>query len=357
MQLPRRDLEGAATQLAGGWERVRGATILVTGATGFVGRWLVETFSTANALYRLGGRLVALSRDPGPLFEKAPHLAAAPEISWVRGNLENPDFFETGGLPGDCDFVVHAAGPSSRELSESGPDGIARTVEGTRRALDYAARAGARRFLYVSSGAVYGPRPGALGPVSEDFQGTIERADPGFAYAETKVRSEQICLSSTRSQGIETVIARGFSFLGPLLPTGDKFAAGSFLGDVLRGTPIRVHSDGTSLRSYLHAGDMSAWLWTILLRGTPGRAYNVGSERAVSIAELARAAASLVEPPLPVRIEGASGASASSSYVPSTDRARTELGLRETVDWRESLSRTYEWHRKSIPETMARAAR
>ncbi len=178
----------------------------------------------------------------------------------------------------------------------------------------------------------------------------------------TARRSAPASCSALRSRGVtasETVIARGFAFIGPGLPLGEKFAVGSFLRDLLEGDSIRVLGDGTPIRSYLYAGDMSAWLWTILARGLGGRAYNVGSERAVSIAELARFTASLADPPLPVQVATRADPSAAADrYVPSTERARSELGLKETVDWQEALRRTYEWlRRKSIPEMATRTER
>lgn len=359
MRLPSRDLEETASLLNEEWEPFRGARILVTGATGFVGRWLVESFCRANDLYDLEGRIVALSRDPDSFLPDAPELAGDPGIAWFRGDLEDPRLFEDGALPGKCDFVVHAAGPSRRELADGGPETVARTVEGTQRLLDFAVREGARRFLYVSSGARYGRQPGSLARIPEEMEGSLDPRNPAFRYAEAKIQSESLCEQYAARYGLGAVVARGFAFIGPCLPLNDKFAAGSFLRDLLEGDSIRVLGDGTPIRSYLYAGDMSAWLWTILARGTAGRAYNVGSERAVSIAELARFTASLAEPPLPVQVAArADPAATPDRYIPSTERARAELGLKETVDWQEALRRTYEWlRRESIPEMATRTER
>lgn len=359
MRLPSRDLDEAASLLKEEWGPFRGARILVTGATGFVGRWLVESFCRANALYDLDGRIVALSRDPDSFLRDAPQLARDPGVAWVRGDLENPHLFDDGALPGKCDFVVHAAGPSRRELADGGPEKVARTVEGTRRLLDFAIRDGARRFLYVSSGARYGRQPGPLARIPEELEGSLDPRDPAFRYAEAKIQSESLCGQYAARYGLGAVVARGFAFIGPCLPLSDKFAAGSFLRDLREGASIRVLGDGTPIRSYLYAGDMSAWLWAILGRGSAGRAYNVGSERPVTIAELARFTASLADPPLPVQVATrVDPSSTPDRYVPSTERARSELGLKETVDWQEALRRTYEWLRKkSIPEMAARTER
>jgi nucleoside-diphosphate-sugar epimerase len=92
---------------------------------------------------------------------------------------------------------------------------------------------------------------------------------------------------------------------------------------------------------------LMAWLWTILLRGEPCRAYNVGSEEAVSIAELARLVADTLSPRVPVEIAGnPNRAGAANYYVPDTARAREELGLQCYTPLREAVQRTHDWFKQ-----------
>jgi dTDP-glucose 4,6-dehydratase len=127
------------------------------------------------------------------------------------------------------------------------------------------------------------------------------------------------------------------------------FAVGNLVRDALAHEVLRINGDGTPLRSYLDATDLTCWLWTLLVRGQGCRAYNVGSEQAVSIAELAEAVAEvsaeqgsrpaihLARQPEPGRLP--------ERYIPSTARARQELGLEQTVSLRDSLRRMLSWHR------------
>ncbi|HEX6464822.1 MAG TPA: hypothetical protein VFZ98_10225, partial [Vicinamibacterales bacterium] len=124
---------------------------------------------------------------------------------------------------------------------------------------------------------------------------------------------------------------------------------GNFLRDKLAGRPIQVNGDGTPLRSYLYAADLSVWLWTILFRGVPLRPYNVGSPDPISVGELANLVADAGEPHVSVKIAGRpQPAQAKARYVPDVSRARDELGLEVTVGIEEAIQRTLAWHRARV---------
>jgi len=220
-------------------------------------------------------------------------------------------------------------------------------VEGTRRTLELACAGGAPKVLLLSSGAVYGRQPHDMAHMDEEYAGGPDVMEPSSSYAEGKRAAELLGALYAKRRGLKVKIARGFAFVGPYLPLDAHFAAGNFIRDGLAGKPIVVAGDGTPYRSYLYGADLAYWLWTILLRGTSCRPYNVGSERAVSIRGLAEAAAAhfgsgreVIVTRRPV--EGAKAG----RYVPSTARAREELHLEEHVDLAEAVRRTVAWHER-----------
>ncbi|MGA7683807.1 MAG: NAD(P)-dependent oxidoreductase [Terriglobales bacterium] len=333
------DLDSMLARTEPLWSELRGGRILITGATGFFGCWLLESFAWANRRLNLGAHTVALSRHPHTLAAKAPHLAGDPAITLHAADIRDGKF-----PSGQFWHVIHAAAEASAKLNTEAPLVMFDTiVEGTRRTLEFSSNSSVRRFLFVSSGAVYGTQPPNVTHVDESFEGGPNPLDPANAYAEGKRAAELLC-ALARSSSLEPTIARCFAFVGPYMQLDTHFAIGNFISDRLHDRPIQVRGDGSAVRSYLYASDLMVWLWTILFKGRPGRAYNVGSEEAVNIAALAREVAAALPPEPEVRISSSSIADAPlHRYVPSTARAREELGLLGEVPLREAIGRTHRW--------------
>jgi dTDP-glucose 4,6-dehydratase len=336
-----RDREHMLLHTTGLWEALRGERIFITGGTGFVGTWLVEAFAAANRAHDLGATAVLLSRDPSGFAARAPHLARDPAVRLVAGDAV--DFRPPDGR---FAFVVHAATERQNDSSAAPLRSLDRDLAATRRVLELARHAGTRRMLFTSSGAVYGGQPPDLARIAETYAGAPDPADVRSAYGHGKRLSEFACACYAERYGFDAVIGRLFAFVGPHVPAGAGFAAGDFLADVLGGGPIRIGGDGTTVRSYLYAADLAIWLWTLLLRGERGRAYNVGSAQPVTIRQLAEIMVGELAPGTAIEVAhralpGAAGA----RYVPSIDRAERELGLRVRVPLPDALRRTYDFYR------------
>lgn len=327
------------------WAEVQGKHLFITGGTGFFGCWLLESLLWANDKLNLRAYATVLTRNPESFRAKARHLATHPAVQLHVGDVVDFAFPD-----GEYSLVINAATEASAQLARDDPLLMWRTiVAGTERTLEFAVRCGAERYLLTSSGAVYGKQPAELTHIPEDYTGGPDPTDPRAAYAEGKRAAEQLCVLYAARHGIEVPIARGFAFVGPYLPLDRHFAVGNFIRDGLRGGPIVVSGDGTPYRSYLYAADLAIWLWTILLRGQSCRAYNVGSEADLTIAELAHAVAAASRQAVEVVIASAPRHGAPAErYVPSTERARKELGLREVVPLPEALARTIGWCRSGV---------
>jgi nucleoside-diphosphate-sugar epimerase len=340
--LPVDDLDHVLAHTGKLWAGARGARFFITGGTGFFGTWLLESFARANDTMGLGMHATVLTREPAAFAQKAPHLAARGDLAFHQGDLR------TFAFPaGRFTHLIHAAADTAVwTKNESAAGLIERISAGMRHLLDFAAAAGVRNFLHVSSGAVYGPQPAALTHVPEDYPGLADPLPAGAAWAEGKRVAEQLCLAHAAKHGYSLKIARCFAFVGPHLD--ENYAIGNFIRDALNGRPIQVTGDGTPHRSYLYAADLAIWLWTLLFAGAPGRAYNVGSPAGLSIAEAARAVAAASGEALPVKISAAPAAGAPlNRYVPAVERAGTELGLRAWIPLDEAIRKTLAWQRSA----------
>ncbi len=330
------ELQAILARSMGQWSALSGKRLFVTGGTGFFGRWMLSLFVRINDALNCRTKVIVLTRDMSRARQRLGRLADHDSISFCEGNVI--DFAEPNGR---FDYVLHMAGePHGPRYTTNPTDMSYDLVVGTRRVLQFAAATQAARCLFISSGAVYGPQTDRE-YIDED---TPQRSEPSAsrrAYAEAKRIGEEIALES----GVPTIIARPFAFIGAGLPLDASFAASQFLADGLAGRPIRVRN-GNVVRSYLDAADLAEWLWAILMRGQPGRAYNVGSDRPTTLEKLAHAVADQCG----VNVEIADE-SIAEHYVPSTTRANVELGLSQTVDLLTSVKRTVTWHREQAVAT------
>ena len=343
--LPQADLDAVVSSCTPQFERLRGERILVTGGTGFVGRWLLETLLAANDSLDLGVTATVLSRRPDAFVGQWPLIALSPHIELLEGDVR------TFSLPpGRFDRLLHLAAETNTQLSDPHPgvylDVI---VGGTRHVLDAADQAGVASMLLVSSGAIYGRPPAAEAAISEELMSAPDPTQRSSAYGESKRLAELLACEHARRSGSTVTIARCFAFVGPYLPLDSGFAVGNFIRDALTTGEIVVMGDGSPRRSYLYAADMAAWLWTIAVSGQSARPYNVGSDEAVSIADLARLIAKSVGSGVTVRIVGDSDrVGVGEAYVPVVERARNELGVEVTVRLDAAIRRTLAWHRQPI---------
>ena len=355
--VPAADLEHILDHTRALWEPARGKNFFVTGGTGFFGRWIVESFAFINERLDLGATMTVLTRDPDRALAAAPGLSGHPAVQFVRGDVRRLHPEEILGQlhashSGEFSFIIHAATESGSTLGQDDPLAMFDTiVSGTRGALEFALGAGATRFLFTSSGAVYGPQPSEIAHLPESFLGGPDCTRPASAYGEGKRAAELLCgCYHAQYPALEPIIARCFAFVGPYLPIDAHFAIGNFIRDAMGGGPIRIGGDGTPYRSYLYAADLAIWLWTLLFRGRPVFPYNVGSEEDVTILELASTVSECFVKPIDVELarQPLPGV-LPSRYVPATGLAQAELGLAGLIPLKDAIIRTAAWHCSTNP--------
>jgi dTDP-glucose 4,6-dehydratase/UDP-glucose 4-epimerase len=310
------------------WARLGSGRLFLAGGSGLFGVWLLHGIDLARRRLGLNLEVTLLSRNPAAFARQHPELASAPWLHCLAGDVR--DFQAPTGA---YDWLIHGATTSAQETfaGESSLNKFDLLVQGTRHLLDFAARQPLRRLLFLSSGAVYGPQPAGTLRIDECNPAAPQTTDRQSGLAQGKRAAEYLCSEYAARDGYELVIARCFSFAGPLLPTRLHYAFGNFIAQALEQPEIVIQGDGLPLRAYLYLADLVGWL--VALLGSPAAhgVYNVGSDQALSIAELAGLIRDELAPGKPVRILGdpaaGTGNPVRNSYVPEIELARRELGL------------------------------
>ncbi len=276
------DLDTTATHVIG-VEKLKGKSIIITGATGTVGSYIADTLLRLNKKLNYGIKIILAGRNPEGIKNLYSRNSNGLEV--VFYDLENEIDF-------DChvDYIIHAAGNAHPAAFNSNPVGtMMNSLMSTKRLLDYGRFHGAKRLLYVSSGEVYGLGDVSLEAFKEDYLGTLDLVSPRSCYPESKRATENLCASYWAQFGLETVSVRLCHTYGPMITASDSRAHAQFIRDGLIHQNIVLKSAGSQMRSYNYIADAVSGILTVLLGGKPGESYNIANPDArITIAGLAR---------------------------------------------------------------------
>lgn len=261
------------------WERLSGCNILITGATGLIGSCLVEVLmSRQDKDYHV----YATGRNEERARARFAEYADDPAFHFFKYDVMKP-------LEGDTDFqfIIHAASNASPNFFATKPvEVIKANIDGVANLMDYGLHHGLKRFLFISSGEVYGEGDGRV--FTEDYSGYVNPISPRSCYPSSKRAAETLCVSYGAEYGIDTVIARPCHTYGPNFTESDNRVYAQFIRNVLNGEDIVMKSTGAQFRSWCYVVDCVSAILHILLKGESGQAYNIADESSnISIRELA----------------------------------------------------------------------
>lgn len=316
-------------------------SILVTGGTGFMGKWIAEMVSYVNETANFNIKLYLLGRDIAKFKVEVSHLAQKSFITLIEQDVRN-----VRDLPTDINYIIHAAGSPDHRDHVSQP---LRTIEtfykGTQSVLDAATRLpDLKRIVHISSHQIYGTN-GLESPIGENFIGKLEPNSLSNTYAESKRISETLCSAYRNQFKLPIVVLRPFAFIGPYQDLEKPWAINNFIRDGILGGPIRILGNGSTVRSYLYGSDMSYWILKALVNGGVGENYNLGSSEAISLVDLAKKISSQINNSIEI-VSKSSKESYTylSRLVPDTSKIVKSLEVNETSALDDSISRTIIWN-------------
>ena len=266
------------------WQKLKGKTVLLTGATGMLASYVAVFLIYLNEKHAMNMRLLLHVRSEEKARARFGEYVEKPYVSLVHHDLCEPWQLE------DVDFIIHAASLASPEYYKTMPVEVAEpNAIGTYHLLRLAKEKNVQSFLFFSSGDVYGKLAEGAGEIHERDVGAADPLDLLSCYGGSKRMGETWCRLFFVEYGVNAKIARIAHTYAPTMDVeGDPRVFSSFMKCVKDGTDIVMHSDGSACRPFCYIADAVSAFFLILFEGAAGEAYNVSNDRAfLSIRELA----------------------------------------------------------------------
>lgn len=262
------------------WEKLKDSVVLITGASGMIGSYMLYVLTRLNDLYKYNIKIICMVRHVEKLTEE---VRAREDVSVLQGDVTEPIRIDE-----NVTYVIHAASPASPLIMQNKPvETIAANTIGTFNTLMLAKEKNSKGYLFISSREIYGQPEEGQKFFFEDTYGFVDQLNPRSCYSEGKKAAETMCVSFRDEYGLNTKIARLAHTYGPGMSIHDGRVQADFLRNVYHNEDIVLKSEGTAIRTYTYISDAVTALYRILL-DSEDFVYNIGNEDAkVSIRELA----------------------------------------------------------------------
>lgn len=343
-QVIRSDLIQIANSLEKESKFLEGKTILISGGSGFLGKYLISTFLYLNEnTFKKKCKIISLDN----------HITSEGKgndlVDKALKNI-NHDVTTQISIDGDIDYIIHAAGIASPIYYRKYPlEAIDVAVNGTRNMLELAKTKKVKSMAFFSSSEIYGdPDPKAV-PIKETYYGNVSSVGQRACYDESKRMGETLCVTFFDLFKLPVKIIRPFNIYGPGMKENDYRVIPAFIANALATRDLLVHVSGTQTRSYCYITDAVIGFLKVLLKGKNSEAYNIGNDRTeVTVNRLAHIINGLFEKKLKiVNIDYPKDYPRGEPRIrcPDLTKSKKDLDYKATIDLEEGLNRTIKWCR------------
>ncbi len=308
-----------------------GKTLAISGATGMIGTYLIDTLLIDE---KFNIKIIALVRDVQSALDRFIKFIDDYRLVFVKTNLTEPILIEE-----HVDYIIHAASLTSPHDYHDHPiDTMLLNFIGNKQMLDLAVNKLAR-YMFVSSTEVYGQSIGAL--MDETYSGYLNPLDVRSAYNEGKRAGETLTICYAAEHGLDVVIPRLSRGYGPTLKDSDRKALSQFLFAASRHEPIILKSQGTQKFSYTYVSDIVSALLFLLQHGKNKEAYNVGGEETLSLLEIAQLIGKIGDVKVTIDLTPDTNMSYSKAHHALLDISKIKaLGWKPRINLQQGLSQT-----------------
>lgn len=343
------DIKNIVKRLGKDVDKFSGKTILITGSSGLIGGYILETIAYLNSESLISSpcRIIGLQKSKITKDSRLGYLLKRRDVKFVSQNAARPYAGKE-----KIDFIIHSAGMSAPASFLADPLGtIDVNVNGIRWILEYAKKNKVKSVLYMSSGEIYGNPNSKNIPTPETYNGNVSTLDPRSCYTSSKRLAETLCKVYFEEFKVPVKIARPFIVYGPGLLSTDKRVMAQFIKSGLGKKPIEMMNEGKDTRSYCYIADATVAFLKILVSDKNGEVFNVASDREeVSIRDLADLTHKICLIKDKVKVKSNNDKSikgAPNRVLPDISKIKKEFKFNPEVGIESGLKRTIEWN-KSI---------
>ena len=267
------------------WYKLSGKNILITGATGLIGSAVIDILMARREVdyhvFALGRNVDRANKLFSSYFESS-------FFHFIQHDIINP-------LPTNFPYhyIIHAASGANPIIYSTDPVGVMKAnIYGTENLLSYGKNHNLEKFVFVSSGDIYGEGDGRK--FTENYSGYVNPLELRSCYSSSKRATETLCIAYGNQYGIDVSIARPSHTYGPHFTESDTRVYAQFINNVVKGENIVMKSSGEQYRSWCYVVDCALGILYIALKGESGIAYNVADENSnITIRELAEMIANI----------------------------------------------------------------
>ena len=322
------------------WEKLSGRTVLISGATGMIGRFLSDVLLYKNDISDLQCTVYALGRSSGKAKERFSAHWDNERFRFFQCDINK----QMPNISGDVDYILHLASNTHPVAYSTDPIGtITANIIGTQNLLELAAKKNAVRFIFASSVEIYGENRGDVERFDEHYCGYIDCNTMRAGYPESKRCGEALCQAYIRQKGIDAVIVRLPRTFGPTMQMSDSKAIAQFIKKTVAKENIVLKSAGNQFYSFGYVADDAAGLLYCLLKGACGEAYNVADDRCnITLKELAETMAGYAGTKVVFELpEETEAAGYSNAQIAAMDGKKLEmLGWKGHYDLKKGIEQT-----------------